>query len=275
MSGKQSPVINIAHRGARSLAPENTLAAARKALSIGADWWELDAAQTADGVLVVLHDDSLERTSNAAVVFPDRAPWDVHTFTLAELRLLDFGAWFNVRDPFGQIAAGAVSKIEQQSYIGETIPTLEEALKFTRDNDWFVNIEIKDHSGYAGDAVVPENVAKLVQDLGMVDRVLISSFNHSYLRRVKTANARLATAALKGEQAHPDPAALVKALHAQGYNPGADIITPDEVRKYRAEGVPVYIWTVNAEADLRKWIDAGVSGLFTDFPQRLKSILNE
>ncbi len=75
--------LNIAHRGARSLAPENTLAAARLGLEIGADLWELDVAATSDEQLVVLHDDTLERTSNAQQVFPGRAPWTVSTFSLA------------------------------------------------------------------------------------------------------------------------------------------------------------------------------------------------
>lgn len=273
MNEKRYPVMNIAHRGARSLAPENTLAAARKAVEIGADWWELDVAMMADGQLVVLHDDSLERTSDAASVFPERAPWDVHTFTLAELRRLDFGSWFNQLDPFGQIAAGMVSSADQKKFVGEPIPTLEEALSLTRDHDWFVDIEIKDHTGYAGDAVVPENVVKLVQDLGMVDKVMISSFNHGYIQRVKAVDPRIGICALVEDRPHPDPVGLVHQLNAQGYNPGSDIITPEQVKSLRAQDIPVYIWTVNDEAELRQWVDAGVNGIITDFPQRLQQIL--
>ena len=120
----------------------------------------------------------------------------MHTFTLAELRKLDFGSWFNQKDPFKQIAAGAVTAEMQQSYVGEPIPTLREALVFTRDNHWRVNVEIKDATGTPGDKDVVEKVVALIEELGMVDRVLISSFNHSYLRRVKKADAGLATAAL-------------------------------------------------------------------------------
>ena len=99
-------VLNIAHAGARSLAPENTLAAARKALEVGADLWETDVAVTSDGELILFHDDSLARTTNAPVRFPDRSPWTFTTFTLAEIRSLDAGSWFVETDPFGQIAAG-------------------------------------------------------------------------------------------------------------------------------------------------------------------------
>lgn len=106
------PILNIAHRGARSLAPENTMLAARKAFEIGASGWELDVAMTSDHELVVIHDDTLERTSDAAQVFPDRDPWSVVDFSMAELRRLDFGAWFVRTDPFGQIAAGMISPAE-------------------------------------------------------------------------------------------------------------------------------------------------------------------
>ena len=101
--------LNIAHRGNRSLAPENTLAAARKGLAAGADMWELDVAMSADGIPYLIHDDTLERTSNVAEIFPERGPWPTHAFTLAELRQLDFGTWFNATDPFGQIDAGHVT----------------------------------------------------------------------------------------------------------------------------------------------------------------------
>ena len=80
----------IAHRGAGKLAPENTLAAARMARHAGADMWELDVAVSADGALFVMHDDSLQRTTNAAQRFPDRAPWTFSGFTLAELEQLDY-----------------------------------------------------------------------------------------------------------------------------------------------------------------------------------------
>lgn len=266
--------LNIAHRGARSLAPENTLSAARKALEIGADLWELDVAITSDGELVVLHDDTLERTSNAQEMFPDRRPWAVHTFTLAELRRLDFGSWFNKMDPFKQIAAGAVTPQMQQSYIGEPIPTLREALVFTRDNDWRVNVEIKDATGTPGDSDVVEKVVALIEELDMGERVLISSFNHDYLLRVKKANPEIVTAALV-ESAVADPAALVQALGASGYNPGIRAILPEQIPPIRQAGVEVYIWTVNDADIMRALIRNNVSGIFTDFPQLLKEVLKE
>lgn len=269
-----SKPLNIAHRGARSLAPENTLAAARKGLEIGADLWELDVAVTADGELVVLHDDSLKRTSNTEQVFPERRPWLVHTFTLAELRRLDFGSWFNKTDPFKQIAAGAVTDEMQKSYVGAPIPTLREALVFTRENQWRVNVEIKDATGTPGDQDMAEKVVALIEELDMIDRVLISSFNHSYLKRVKTANLALPTAALV-ETPAPDPVRLVRGLGAMGYNPGIERFRPIDIPAIRKAGVEVFVWTVNDPETMRELINNGVSGIFTDFPQMLKSILGE
>lgn len=264
--------LNIAHRGARSLAPENTLAAARKGLEIGADMWELDVAMTADGVPFVVHDDTLVRTSNVKAVFPDRSPWSNHLFTWAEVQQLDFGSWFVDTDPFKQIVAGKVTPAELASYRGEKAPSLRDALIFTRDHDWRVNVEIKNLSGTPGDANVVEVVVALINELGMADRVLISSFNHSYIERVKKADPRIATAALV-ERADPDPVALLKRLNAQAYNPRNGQISPEEIGRLRDAGFDVYIWTVNDEATMQKLIAARASGIFTDFPQLLQPLV--
>lgn len=263
--------LNIAHRGARSLAPENTLAAARQGLAIGADLWELDVAMSADGVPFIVHDDTLVRTSNVTAAFPDRSPWRNHLFTWAEIQTLDFGSWFVQTDPFKQIAAGNVSQAEQDSFRGVKAPSLREALVFTRDNNWRINVEIKDLSGAPGDATVAEAVVALIDELAMADRVLISSFNHSYIVRVKKANPAIATAALV-ERADPDPVALLKRLGAQAYNPRLGQIAPAEIGKIRDAGFDVYIWTVNDEATMKQLVDARASGLFTDFPQLLKPL---
>lgn len=264
--------LNIAHRGARSLAPENTLAAARKALAIGADLWELDVAMTADGELFVVHDDTLARTSNVEAVFPDRAPWSNYLFTLEEVKRLDFGSWFLEQDPFKQISAGNVSAEEQESFRGEQAPTLRQALVFTRDHDWRVNVEIKDLTGTPGDATVVEQVVALVQALGMTDRVLISSFNHAYIERARRAEPAITAAALV-EKADPDPAALLRRLNAQAYNPRVGEIRSADIASLREQGFDVNIWTVNDEKVMAELIAARASGIFTDYPQVLKRLL--
>lgn len=264
--------LNIAHRGARSLAPENTMAAARKALEISADLWELDVQLTAEGEFIVLHDNSLDRTSNAEDVFPKRRPWLVSDFTLEEIRQLDFGSWFNERDPFGQIAAGHVSEAQQQSFVGEPAPTLRQALEWTRDNDWRVNVELKDLDGQPGEETFVERVVTLIEELNMMDRVLISSFNHDYVRRAKTANPKIQAGALSS-QFIDNVAGYIRELGADAYNPKHTAIPQAQIRWLRDQGIHVYIYTVNDAEKMIHLAEAGASGLFTDYPQRLSEVL--
>lgn len=264
--------LNISHRGARSLAPENTLAAARKGLKIGADLWELDVQLSADGEFIVIHDKSLDRTSNVEEVFPDRRPWLVSDFTLDEVRQLDFGSWFNETDPFEEIAAGHVSEVEQRSYVGEPAPTLRQALEWTGDNDWRVNVELKDLDGRPGEETFVEDVVRLIGELDMVDQVLISSFNHDYVRRVKAANPEVRAGALSTGFID-DVVSYIRGLGADAYNPSATAITPPQIRSLRNQGIDVYIYTVNDAEQMMELAEAGASGLFTDYPQRLVKVL--
>lgn len=256
----------IAHRGARSLAPENTLAAAIQAYQIGADGWELDVAMSADGVLVLLHDDTLERTSNVAQLFPDRKPWSVYDFTIAELNQLDFGAWFVESDPFSQSSLVHPTVSDWNEYKGMRITTLAEALQYTKEQHWWVNVELKDASNTAADSIIVAKTIALIEELEMQEQVLISSFNHSYLRQVKALNPAIATGALVN-QLIQDPVALLKDLDAQAFHPGRNYTFANQVQALRQAGYDVNVWTVNDEAEYRQFVEMGVAGIFTDFPQ--------
>ena len=263
--------LNIAHRGARSLAPENTLPAAEKALEVGADMWEFDVGLTADGEMILIHDDTLERTSNVAEIFPDRAPWALHTFTLAEIRQLDFGTWFKQTDPFEQIAAGQVSTAALVSYTGVQAPTLAEALTFTHEQKWRANVEIKDMTNTPNDAHGVEKIVALVESMMTTEQVIISSFNHDYLKRVKIANSIMPIGALI-YQPIDNPLALVQTLGASAYHPRKNLIDAETITDLHQHGVAVNVWTVNDEALLRHFIGAKVDGIMTDFPQRLDEL---
>jgi len=266
--------LNIAHRGARSLAPENTLAAAHKALEAGADIWELDVQMTADGELVVVHDTTLKRTSNVKDIFPHRRPWLVHEFTFDEIRQLDFGSWFVKQDPFGCIAAGEVSTTDLLNYNRQTAPTLEEALSFTKDHDWLVNVEIKDLSGKPGNGYIVRKVVGLVERLDLVDTVLISSFNHDYLAQTRAAHPHIATGALV-TRPDPRPASLLRQLGAQAYHPRMSSIRSSHIQRLLQQGYRVNVRTVNNRKVMLRLVKAGVSGIFTDFPQLLSSVLSD
>jgi glycerophosphoryl diester phosphodiesterase len=273
--GRNRPLV-IAHRGARSLAPENTLAAARKALEAGADMWELDVAVTADGELVVVHDDTLERTCNVAQVFAGRRPWQVWDFTLAEIQAMDFGSWFGEKDPFGQIQAGVVSHQDMASYAGEKAPTLRQALEFTRDHDWRVNVELKDQPGDELGEILVERTVALVQELRMEreDRVAISSFNHDYLRAVRGLNPRITIQALTSEVIDGLPGYL-EGLGTSACNPEIGIWSPGELRHLGQRGILFNVWTVNDEAEMERLVLANVHGIITDFPQVLVRLLEQ
>jgi len=265
-------VLNIAHRGASSLAPENTLSAARKGLEVGADMWELDVQLTADGELIVIHDSTLKRTSNVEDVFPHRRPWQVHEFTLNEIRKLDFGSWFMEQDPFGQIAAGVVTEKDIEGYVGEPAPTLEQALLFTRKHNWLVNLEIKDLSKKPGNNLIVDRVLALVEKLNMANMVLVSSFNHEYLDQIAASYPHVVTGVLD-TKAHARPASLLRRLGARTYHPRKIFIRLADIAGLKRQGFRVYVRTINDWKTMERLVRAGVSGIFTDFPQVLASVI--
>ncbi len=268
-----TPII-VAHRGARSVAPENTLLAARRAYSLSAEQWELDVQLTRDGELIVLHDPGLARTSDVVKKFPLRFFWQVKNFTLAEVKTLDAGSWYLKKDPFGQIENGMLNTEEQLQIRGTEFPTLREALELTKEFGWTVNIEIKDISNTPGDVLIVEKTVSMIEELDMVNSVLISSFKHDYLRQVKALNPAIQTAALVSEM--KDPIALLQSLGADAINPDYHKITDvGIIRQIRDAGFDVYVWTVNDESEMMDCINAGVSGIITDFPQRMFDVLQD
>ncbi|MBN2048221.1 MAG: hypothetical protein JW750_10300 [Anaerolineaceae bacterium] len=263
--------LNIAHRGARSLAPENTLLAAQKAYDLGADMWELDCGMLADEQIIVVHDDNFKRTTNIAEVFPERVTEKLSTFTLDEVQKLDAGSFYLETDPFNQITKGCVTAAEQESFKNAPIPTLEEALLFTRDHHWRVNVEIKNMSNTPGDWKITPAVVDLILRLGMADQVLISSFKLEYLLEVKGITESIQTAALV---ALPKPNAkrVCRKYEVSAYHPPEYLLTTRHIQKMRQAGFDVNIWTVNDIERMKTFIEAGATGIITDFPQRMKTL---
>jgi len=266
--------LNIAHRGARSLAPENTLAAARKAFEVGADFWEVDVAVTADEVLILFHDDSLARTTDVEARFPDRAPWTFTTFTSAEISSLDAGSWFLETDPFGQIAAGKVPAHEQAAFRSEKIPTLREALLFTQARNRRINIELKRLPPPMDRFPVVDRVLSLIEDMAIdPGQFVISSFNHDWLRRVREHNPNITIQALIGlSQTDPQDWG---SLEFEIYNARCTLTDEDQVRNLKEKGIGVNLYIVNDREDMLRFIAAGAAGLITDFPQTLAGFLKK
>ena len=255
-----------AHRGDRAVAPENTLAAFRK--SIGrCDFIELDVQYSRDGVPVVIHDETLERTSNVGDIEACRRrfPWRVCDFTLEELKSFDYGSWFDRDDPFGR-RHGGDRDVEEEGYAGAVILTLEELLHFASVNDILLNVEMKDVHATMADERAVAGVLDVIEALGCTDRILLSSFYHPYLIRAKRSVPGLATAALQ-EGSHPE--ALVAYLHrlgVAGYHCDDAIVTEEIVTQLKAAGFFVGVYTVNdskRQEELFRW---GVNAVFTDMP---------
>ncbi|MEU6698787.1 glycerophosphodiester phosphodiesterase family protein [Pseudonocardia sp. NPDC046786] len=238
----------VAHRGASTDAPENTLAAVDEALAQGADSIEVDLQRTADGQLVLLHDTTLARTTDVARVLPDRAAEPVGTFTLAELKRLDAGSWFG------------------PGFAGEPVPTLGELLARVGDRAGLL-IELKDPASYPG---IEQQVADAV-GAPRAD-VAVQSFDHDALRRFAAAAPDVPAGLLfdsRPTDAELDAAAAV----ADQVNPSFRVTDAALVAAVRARGMETGVYTVNTGADLRRMIDAGVHRIITDVPGALRALL--
>lgn len=273
MSHSQSRVWNIAHRGARSLAPENTLAAAGKAYESGADCWETDIAVTKDEVLVLFHDDHPGRTTNAAELFPHRSNDRSTEYTFAEFRQLNAGSFFEQSDPFGTIRSGEVTAADCLVYRQERIPSLVEALQLTAELDWCINLELKYLPEPRQHFPVVDRVLETLKHTGFnLENLIISSFNHRWLRQIQSIKPEIQVQALIG-YSFSDPLQWGK-YEFSTYNARSTLISLEQIQMAHRHGVQVNLFTVNDPDEMQYFIEAGVSGLITDFPQRLTKILS-
>jgi glycerophosphoryl diester phosphodiesterase len=266
-----------AHRGARALAPENTMLAFELALELGADYWETDVHKAADGTLVVFHDDVLSRTSNIArqSEFAHRAPWPTWSFTLEELRRLDVGSWFVDEDPYGTIVAGSGDPALIKRMKGLSIPTLDQALAFSKQKAFPVNIEIKDQTQLPGDLSIVGDVLQAIHEHEAEDLVLISSFNHDYLAEMKRLAPHIPLAVLVEDTPPDNVVSYLRALGADTYHPDRNLIDAECVRALAKQGIRVAPWTVNDMAEALSLVEAGCFGIITDYTHALRRLLTE
>jgi glycerophosphoryl diester phosphodiesterase len=242
----------IAHRGARDVAPENTLAAFRAALEAGADGIELDVSRCQTGEIVVLHDNTLDRTTNGS--------GPLASTPFYALRELDAGSWF------------------APEFAGERVPLLSEVFDLVGDAKARgtrprVNVEIKGIDR-RGDGLEAE-IAEMVRARGLADDVLISSFNPMALWRMRQVAPDLQRALL---YAPGMPMALSLAwpkrlLTPIALHPEFRMMNTSKVRGAQAAGHRVNVWTVNEEADLLRAIAWRVDGIITDHPALARQLL--
>ena len=229
------------HRGASGHAPENTLPAFQMAADMGADGVELDVQETKDGVLVVCHDETVDRTSNGA-------GW-VKDFTFEEIRKLDFS---------GGNAA----------YEGLKIPSMEEVLDLLAPTGLTINIELK--TGIVFYDRIEEKILQLVRNKNWEDRVIYSSFNHYSVRRIKELDPAAKTGLLYADGPIDMPGYGKRigadALHPALYN----LQYPDLLEDCRRYGLAVNVWTVNSAQELLLCRDLGVNAVITNYPEKAR-----
>ncbi|MDA1074230.1 MAG: glycerophosphodiester phosphodiesterase family protein [Proteobacteria bacterium] len=293
-----APVLNIAHRGARAFAPENTLQAFAKAKIFGCPMFEMDVHVSRDGELIVHHDDQLTRCTDVQKKFPGRDTYYVSDFTFAELRTLDAGNWYveDIARPAAQRQSFLqtltdqeieqfVSAADRAEYASGEIklPTLRETLDLALKTGMMVNIEIKTIPRmYAG---LTAKVVALVESLGLQRAVLISSFDHQQLLEVRRLTDVIATGALSSDRL-ANPGGYLQLLEADAYNPGCygdydstgfgsvtGKFDPVSIVNARSAGFGVNVWTCNDPDQMRTLIGAGVTGIITDFANRVRDVL--
>jgi glycerophosphoryl diester phosphodiesterase len=241
----------IAHRGFSGQAPENTLVALRMAIEVGAEMAEIDVGLSRDGHVVVLHDDTLDRTTDGSGLLSEA--------TLEEIRQLDAGSWF---DP---------------PYVGEPVPTLAEVLDLVKGKI-LLNIEIKAEAVTdTAEGGIVDKVLALVHGRQMLDQIVISSFDPRALAQARQLDAEVYTASLYNHDLHKGqgPLEVMTAVGSNGFNTSQQRIDRRILAACHRHQRPVAVYTVNSEKEMRRLIALGVDALFTDHPDRLQKVLAE
>jgi glycerophosphoryl diester phosphodiesterase len=251
----------IAHRGASGYAPENTLAAVDKAHSLGVDWVETDVQRTKDGELVIMHDTTLKRTTNAEQLYPGRSPWKVGDFTAAEIARLDAGGWYGER------------------FAGAHVPTLAQWLHEVGRNHQKLLLELKAPADYPG--VENQTLKELAADGWLDDahvhgRLVVQSFDADAVRTVHELAPQVTTAFL----GTPKTDTLARyAAFCDEINPPYTTIDDGYVKAVHARHGPhgrplqVFTWVVNDAAAARKVAGEGVDGVISNYPDVVRKAL--
>jgi glycerophosphoryl diester phosphodiesterase len=236
----------IAHRGASGHAPENTFAAFRRAMELGAGFIETDLHLTRDAKFVAIHDATLERTTNGQ--------GSIHDATLAELRKLDAGLWYD------------------REYSGEHIPTLEEVLEFSRENDVVFYLEIKYDVAWG----MHHSLVAAIRKAENAARTIVISFDPSTIAAVRRVDPSIMVGLLADETdnaARPDLVKTALRAGARQLCLQSSILTSETIDRAHAADLGVVGWTINEAEAMRAAVRAGVDGIMTDLPDRLRALL--
>ena len=242
----------FAHRGAsgwdKQYAPENTMPAFERAVKMGADGIETDVQLTKDGVLVLCHDETIDRVS-------DGRGW-IKDYTLEELRGFSFS---KTHPEFGRVE----------------IPTLEDLLYLLKDTDLELNLELK--TGVIYYDGLEEKTADLVQKMGMDERVIYSTFNHYSLKKAKAycsdKGYKTRFGVLSGNLIGR-AAEYVQGLGADAYHPSAACMNERVLMDCQTRGIKVNLWTIDVKSEIKRWADAGADVIITDCPDSGRRVVD-
>ena len=230
----------IGHRGGAGLAPENTMAAFRNAATLGIDGIECDVMLSADGHIIVYHDDDLSRLTNGTGISFEK--------TLAALKKLDAGAKFDSK------------------FAGERIPVLSEVFDFMQGNDLLLFLELKSPLRFPG---IEQQVVDLIHEYDYMDRILVQSFYHDSLDIVHTIAPEISIAELWLDRI---PAADESRFRT--INPLFTFYTPEIIEEVHARGQQTAAWTVNDMEAARQLIAAGIDAITTDYPDQVVGLFS-
>jgi glycerophosphoryl diester phosphodiesterase len=231
-------VLVIAHRGASGNAPENTLAAFKKAVALGATFIETDLQLSRDARFVAIHDPTVNRTTNGQGA--------VHEMTLAELRRLDAGSWFG------------------SEFAGERIPTLQEILEFSKKYDVVFYLEIKPSGSWGGE----QALVSALRESGEIPRTVVISFDAAIVNTMRKIEPTLMTGLLYDGQIE-NPLEKAIGIGARQLAVRGDLVTPAFIAEVHKKDLQMVCWTVNHPAHMRMLAAAGVDGIMSDYPDRL------
>lgn len=253
-------ILNVAHRGASGYAPEHTLAAYELGEQMKGDFIEVDLQMTEDGVLIAMHDEKVDRTTDGSGF--------VKEMTLSEIKQLDAGSWFNEAYP----------DKAQPEYAGLTVPTLEEVIEeFGRGSRYYIETKAPD--------VYPEMQEELLRVLykhkligsnEASSKVLVQSFSADSLLEIHELDPEIPLIQLIS---YSEPATItdqeISAIkeYALGIGTGYTSIDKEYVEKIRENDLLIHPFLVNSKADMERLLDWGVTGMFTNFPDRLDEVL--
>ncbi|WP_158998713.1 glycerophosphoryl diester phosphodiesterase [Pigmentibacter ruber] len=229
----------IGHRGAKGFAPENTLISFRKAKEIGAKWVEFDVKETEDGILIIMHDDELDRTTNGS--------GKVITKKWEAIKNLDAGTWFN------------------SEFKNEKVPTFDQTISLLKQLNLGANIEIKPcPSRETRTAIAVAEVIKNKWPQNL-PQPIVSSFSMESLLAAKKIEPNLIIGALF-EKLPSDWKKIAKEVKAQTIHVDHEIVTKELITEIQGEGYPILAYTVNDQTRANYLFELGVSAVFTDYP---------